>query len=129
MFSIPITLIYKGDEGVIDLPSSVNMDDIALVRKIVLDKVNQKSVESYYHLDMVPHTEIVLNDGRVIPIVERYDAIRMYLDTYRQIDADFSTMNVPSIASPSEPILRLIHGDKCATSQVSTPVSQGLSQS
>lgn len=124
MFNIPITLLYDGQHGKIDLPSSVSIDDIATVKMITIDSTCSFDVESYYHSDLVPHTEILLTDGRVLPVVERYGAICMYLDIYRQLDKDFSTEQRPTVPPPSERSLKLIHGGICATSQASTPASR-----
>lgn len=94
MFNVPITIIVRFDDRVDRLVSSVNIDDIAVVNP--LDNEVDFDVECNELYDFTPRSELVLIDGRKLPVREHPAEIIRYLDAYRQLE-DFFTAPVMGI--------------------------------
>lgn len=93
MFSVPITIPLRLPDRVDRLVSSVEIDNIVKV-VCLLDKRVDFDVECNELYGYTPLTELLLIDGRKLPVCEPADAIIAYLDAYRQIE-DFYNTPIP----------------------------------
>lgn len=127
MFAFPVTIVVRSDDSVFPLDVTVEIDRIVLVKPL-LDNEHTFSVESPDFYDLVPACELLLEDGRKLPVLETAATVNQYLDAYRQIE-DFYTNPRPA----SDPQSRGASGDRgvvvqlfaarkpCDTSQAPTP--------
>lgn len=121
MFAIPITIPFHDGESVSTLPATVEIDKIVVVKSL-LDKSICSDVESKLNSSLLPMTELQLEDGRKLPVLETAAAINRYLDAHRQLE-DFYTSSPTAAEVPKGGVvLQLFQGGKsCASSEVSTP--------
>lgn len=118
MFAIPITIPILTSESVRFLASSVQIDDIVAVKSL-LDSYTNIGVESGYHL-MLPQAELLLEDGRKLPISEPVEFIHQYMETYRAIESFYTTKPVVNEKREGN-VIPLFQGSSCDTSEESIP--------
>jgi hypothetical protein len=145
MYSFPITIPFRGDEGVYPLDVSVFVDDIVRVTPIDID--HSIGVESNTLYSCLPSCELLLADGRKLPILETAATIHRYLEAYRQIETFYTAPATPAsevssigirnqpvrCVKPNEPRVRPLTGltegvvvplfgrTSCDTSEAPTP--------
>lgn len=129
MFSFPVTVPFRNDEGVFAVDVTVNIDDIAVVNP--LDKLVNSDVECNELYDYRPLSELILIDGRKLPVCEPPAIIHRYLDAYRQIEDFYTEPSIPILQplSPNGPtpgesgvvIPLFSKARQCASSEGSTP--------
>jgi hypothetical protein len=88
MFSIPITVPFRDNTGVYGIDVSIDIDKVASVNP--LDRRVDVDVELDLLYDYRPMAELLLHDGRKLPVCEPPAIIDRYLQAYRQIE-DFYT--------------------------------------
>lgn len=125
MFSFPVTVPFRDNEGVYGVDLMVNIDDIAVVNP--LDNGVNSDVECDQLYDYSPLSELVLIDGRKLPVCEPPAIINRYLDIYRQIE-NFYTIPIHIGIDPAKPgedrgvIIPLFPKARpCVSSEGSTP--------
>lgn len=120
MFSIPVTVPFRDNEGVYGFDVSVDIDKIATVNP--LDRETNVDVELDHLYDYRPMTELVLIDGRKLPVCEPPAIINRYLDAYRQIE-DFYTDIPIDLSDRRGVVIPLFPKGRhlCASSEGSTP--------
>lgn len=126
MFSFPVTVPIRGVEEVVTIKVHVQIDQIAVV-KALLDNDTKSGVHSAPS-SLIPHAEIIFEDGRKLPVVEDQATILVYLDAYRELE-DFYTGRAATVdVAPREGnVIPLFQGGPCtptnpsAMSEGSTP--------
>lgn len=118
MFNVPVTILYRTDERVIELPSSIPIDTIVCITPI--DIYPNTGVESGLSPDLVPRCAIRLTDDRSLVVSDSYHILLTYLDAYIAFEPEFRKVR-DAPPDRSGPILKLIHGGICVTSEASTP--------
>lgn len=94
MFAIPVTIRHRLPDRIITLDVTVEIDKIVLVKDL-LDNPQSFGVESLDFYDQVPVCELLLEDGRKLPVLETAATVNQYLDAYRAIE-DFYTRPRPA---------------------------------
>ena len=118
MFSIPVTIPVRTPESVTALPASIAIDNIVVVKSL-LDSETNIGVESDYHL-FFPRTELPLEDGPKLLIIEPAGFVHQYMDAYCDLEAFYSTP--PSVEMEKMGVvIPLFQGSSCASSEASTP--------
>jgi hypothetical protein len=127
VFSIPITVPYRVDDKVDRISVSVEIDKIVVVKPL-LDILPNIGVECDQHSTYAPLTELVLEDGRKLPVCEPAETINRYLDAYRSIEDFYTKAPVYIAVDPATPgadrgVVIPLFGARssCASSQGSTP--------
>jgi hypothetical protein len=127
MFSIPITVPFRDDVGVYGIDVSIDIDKIVTVTP--LDREVDVGVKLDQLYDYRPMSELLLIDGRKLPVCEPPAIIHRYLDAYRQIE-DFYTRppHLRIVADPDKAgadrsvVVPLFpKAPACASSEGSTP--------
>ena len=118
MFSFPVTVPIRRSDSIEALTVSIDIDKIAVVKSL-LDKVEESGVESDF-CSLLPATEILLDDGRKLPVVEPVEEILRYLDAYRELDL-FFTGGPPVLETREGNVIPLFKDSPCASSVGSTP--------
>lgn len=116
MFGFPVTIPVRTDDGIFPLDVVVNLDDVAVIK--TLDNEDELGVVSQSPDPLLPNSEIVLVDGRVIPVCETAATLNVYLDAYRTLDEFFTR---PSGLTERGNVIPLFKKKPCATSEGSTP--------
>lgn len=139
MFAFPVTVPVQHAEGTYSVDVTVNIDDVLKV--LPLHGIDTVDVESVNFYSCVPATEIVMTDGRKLPVLETAATINRYLDAYRVIENFYTKPADPTgirnrhmvCEKPDGPRVRPLDGTtegvvvplfgnrKCATSEASTP--------
>lgn len=130
MFSIPITVPYRDDTGVYGIDVSIDIDKVASVNP--LDRTVDVDVVLDQLYDYRPMAELVLHDGRKLPVCEPPAIIDRYLDAYRQIEQFYTNLPFRHLRLVQEPngpepgesgvILSLFpKAPPCVSSEGSTP--------
>lgn len=127
MFAIPITVPFRDDYGVYGFDVSIDIDKIAAVNP--LDRETNSDVELDQLYDYKPMAELLLTDGRKLPVCEPPAIIQRYLDAYRQIEEFYTKPpHLRLVLSPAGPepgesgvIIPLFKAPACASSEGSTP--------
>jgi hypothetical protein len=126
VFSIPITVCYRDDHGVYGIDVSIDIDKVHSVRP--LDRTVNSDVECDQLYDYRPMSELVLHDGRKLPVCEPPAIIDRYLEAYRQIEDFYTGIRFKHlrVVKPSEESGVLLHlfpkaSPPCASSEGSTP--------
>jgi hypothetical protein len=118
MFSFPITVPFRDDTGVYGIDVSIDIDKVASVNP--LDRTVDVDVELDYLYDYRPMAELVLIDGRKLPVCEPPAIIHRYLDAFRQIE-EFYTVPIDLSDRRGVVIPLFPKGRPCASSEGSTP--------
>lgn len=129
MFSIPVTVPVRFDDAVHGMDVTIDIDKIVVVNPIDIE--GNFDVECNELYDFRPLSELVLIDGRKLPVCEPPAIIHRYLDAYRQIE-DFYTQPIqpiePRRSPASQPgdrgnVISLFFGSQppCDISEGSTP--------
>lgn len=123
MFSIPITIVYRTDEDVHFLPSSISIDELVSINP--LDNECEVSVACSTLTDRFPRCVIRLHNGELVVSDHYHDLVR-YLDAYKTIEDDYVRL---ASRKPDRSVrsFSLIEGGMCDSSQASTPASPGQS--
>lgn len=127
MFSFPVTIPSRNDEGIFPVFVSVAIDDIAFVKPL-LDNEPPFGVESA-SADLIPSAEIVFVDGRRLPVLETAHIINCYLDTYNDIEGFYTeehgvavNKRMEQLVEGTDNVVPLFGSPKsCVTSEGSTP--------
>jgi len=121
MFSFPVTVPIRKPDGIFPIDVHVNIDDIACIKS--LDKVGQVGVCSTSPDELIPSSEIILVDGRKLPVLETPATIHEYLDAYIALDEFFTMSTLPVIERehPDDNVVYLSTRRPCDTSEGSTP--------
>lgn len=85
MFSFPVTVVVRTDESIYPLKVTIDIDKIAVVKPL-LDNGPSFGVESESEANLIPASEIILEDGRKLPVLEPVATLFHYLDAYRQLE-------------------------------------------
>lgn len=123
MFGIHVTIPYRSDSEVWPLDVTVQIDQIVLVKSI-LDKEYTFGVESFPLYDCVPRAELLLEDGRKVPVLETAEDIHRYLDAYRQLENFYTAPAKPAMSlvpSTRGEVIPLFKAPPCDSSEGSTP--------
>jgi hypothetical protein len=127
MFSIPITVPFRDKEGVYGIDVSVDIDKIVSVNPLDIEPNSDVELNQLY--DYRPMSELLLNDGRKLPVCEPPAIIQRYLDAYQQIE-NFYTHGLPppgalipiDLSESRGVVIPLFpKGRSCASSEGSTP--------
>jgi hypothetical protein len=132
MFSFPVTVPVRKNESIFPVIVSVNCDDVLVVNPL-LDKQPPFGVESASS-DMIPLTEILFQDGRKLPVLERPEIIHDYLDAYLALEEFYTDSKfvceeevVEYVDDLGDNVIPLFGTRKpCDTSEGSTPDLPGL---
>lgn len=116
MFGIPVTIPVRTNEQIFPLDVVVNIDDIAVIKP--LDNEGELELLSHSPDPLLPNSEIVMVDGRVLPVLETPAVLHMYLDAYKSLDEFFTR---PSGLTEQGKVIPLFKKTPCATSEGSTP--------
>jgi hypothetical protein len=121
VFNLPITVPFRDPEGVFPVDLSVPVDSI--LRVTPLDNDHSFGVESATLYSCLPSTELLLTDGRKLPVLETAAMINRYLDLYRQIE-DFYTAPATPAQNSSASVSHLVpnHGAKPAAGGIVIPL-------
>lgn len=120
MFSFSVTVPVHAPDEIYTIYVTVGVDKVAVVKPL-LDNSTDLGVYGAEHF--LPASEIVLVDGRKIPVVESPAAINRYLDAYRVLEG-FYTGRAAAVEEPARRegnVVPLFQGGPCATSEGSTP--------
>lgn len=123
MFSFPVTIPIRNDERIYPMDVTVAIDEVAFVKSL-LDKTTKGGIQSAPCDPLIPLTEIVLVDGRSLPVLEPVTVIQQYLDAYRSLDEFFHRKAITLLneTGNNENVVPLFKAPpKCATSEESTP--------
>jgi hypothetical protein len=118
VFSFPVTVPVRRPDSIEALSVWIDIDKIAVVKSL-LDKVEESGVESDFY-SLLPATEILLDDGRKLPVVEPVEEILRYLDAYRELDL-FFTGGPPMLETREGNVIPLFKVGPCASLAGSTP--------
>jgi hypothetical protein len=129
VFIIPITVPVRFDDEIHRISVSVEIDKIAVVKPL-LDIQGNIGVELNQHSTYAPLTELLLVDGRKLPVCEPPAIINRYLDAYRSIEEFYTApRSVETGLDKAAPegdrgVVIPLFGARppCASSQGSTPV-------
>lgn len=116
MFSFPVTVPVRYDDGVYPVDLTVNIDDVALIKG--LDKSCGFGIECASSETLLPNSEIVFVDGRKLPVLETAATLNRYLDAYRILEGFYTQPNGPTEQGN---IIPLFGKSSCDTSEGSTP--------
>lgn len=97
MFSFPVTLVVRTNESIYPLDVTIDIDKIAVVKPL-LDNGGSFGVECDLEAHLVPSSEIILEDGRKLPVLETVATIFQYLDAYRELEGFFTAP--PAVTRP-----------------------------
>ena len=114
MFSFPVTVLVRKDDQIDVIEVTVSIDNVAVIKP--LDKTCGIGIECDYSL--LPNSEIVFVDGRVLPVLDRPEQLIRYLDAYRSLE-EFYTQPIGETKQGS--IIPLFGNSSCNTSEGSTP--------
>lgn len=120
MFSFPVTVPVRMEDEVYPLDLHVAIDDVAVVKPI-LDKEERFGVKDPPHLSLIPSTEIVLVDGRKLPVLETPATVNRYLDAYRSLEDFYTGRAAATEDTTGGVVIPLFQGGSCNTSRGSTP--------
>jgi len=127
MFSIPITVPYRDNDGVYGIDVSIDIDKIQSVN--ALDIMPNSDVELNELYDYRPMSELLLTDGRKLPVCEPPSIIQRYLDAYQQIENFYTYGSLPpgalipvDLSEDSRGVvIPLFKARPCVSSEGSTP--------
>ncbi len=119
MFSFPVTVPVSTPTGLICLDVHVAIDEIAVVVNL-LDKSSDFGVESFSLYQIIPKSEIIFNDGRKLPVINKHSDILQYLDAYRALEGFYTKPVDPEPADGV--VVQLFRKPPCVTTEESTPV-------
>ncbi len=116
MFSFPVTVPFRRDDGIYPLDLTVNIDDVAVIKE--LDKSSELGIECDPSETLLPNSEIIFTDGRVLPVLETTATLVLYLDAYRSLEGFYTQPKGPTKQGN---IIPLFGNSSCDTSEGSTP--------
>lgn len=116
MFAFPVTILFNRTDGIYPLDVTVNIDDVALIKP--LDKSSELGIECEHSDTLLPNSEIVFVDGRVLPVLETAATLCTYLDAYRSLEEFYTRPPAPVTQGN---IIPLFAKKPCNTSEGSTP--------
>lgn len=116
MFAFPVTVPVLRDDGIYPLDLTVNIDDVAVIKE--LDKSSEFGIECEPSETLLPNSEIIFTDGRVLPVLETYATLLIYLDAYRSLEGFYTQ---PEGLTEQGNVISLFGNSSCDTSGASTP--------
>lgn len=127
MFSIPITVPYRDNDGVYGIDVSIDIDKIYSVN--ALDIMPDSDVELNQLYDFRPMAELLLHDGRKLPVCEPPSIIQRYLDAFQQIENFYTYGSLPpgalipvDLSESGGVVIPLFKArPSCVSSEASTP--------
>lgn len=116
MFAFPVTVAIRRDDAIFPLDLTVNIDDVVVIKE--LDKSSELGIECEPSETLLPNSEIIFTDGRILPVLETVATLLVYLDAYRSLEGFYTQ---PEGLTEQGNVIPLFGNSSCDTSEGSTP--------